>query len=470
MTMKFSLPLLLLPVLAHSAPCPFSATTNEVPEDGIHRHLRRRLSSLVGEGKMKRELKALIKKRQIEMEGGNTTRNLIQTECMTQATYDDIQDDIAQMAAIIQENSGDGELGHFIGGIVRLAAHDFMDFDRNPDEGAEFGGSDGCLDFSHPANAGLPDLWCDDEDACPLKHLYDTTYSSTISKADFWVIAANAAIAETAVEDLNLPFRFGRVDSDSCPNSSIRLPEPGGCSDIEATFIGRMGVSWRDATALMGAHTLGRGDENASGHVGTWVQSDLASTIFDNGFYRETVNRGWRPRTTPVGTDWTWGGNTRGVMMLNTDICLRFDIPDGDEQDCCTNINQPNHCRDDSLPQCPSSETVRPEAFAAFEEFNSGGRNNTPFYNAFSSAWVKATENGYDEGSLHNLVNTCDPTPVPSTSPPTTSSAPSEATPCNDIEGTFSTRNGDRDCAWVIRKMKCDKFGETFCPDSCELC
>ena len=212
----------------------------------------------------------------------------------------------------------------------------------------------------------------------------------------------------TEANPLHLPFRYGRVDRDICPESSSRLPESGGCSDVEDTFINRMGVSWTDAVALMGAHTLGRGDENFSGHAGTWVQSDAESIIFDKRFYQQAVSRGWHPRNTPVRTDWTWGGRNRATLMLNTDICLRFDIPDGDSQNCCTNTDQPRDCRDANLPQCPSSETVRPEAFSAFETFRNSGRRNRSFYEAFSTAWEKATENGYDEFTLQDLRSTCD--------------------------------------------------------------
>jgi len=136
---------------------------------------------------------------------------------------------------------------------------------------------------------------------------------------------------------------------------------------------------------------LGRGDQNFSGHPGTWVQNDEESTIFDKQFYEEVLDRGCRPRQTDVAdNDWTWGGSNRGVMMLNTDICLRYDIDDGSP--CCTNTNE--NCRDNSVQniQCDDSSDVRPEAFAVFNEFVAGNRgDNDAFFSAFSSAWVKAT-------------------------------------------------------------------------------
>lgn len=469
--MKVSFYLFLFATLSSvGTSCPFSKTSTDIPDDIQHRHLRRRMASL-REGETKDKLASIIKKQSLKSEG---MKRSLQTTCMTNANYNDIRNNIAQMAEVIDD---DGDRGHFFGGIVRLAAHDFMDFDRTQESAARLG-SDGCLDFSHEANAGLPDIWCPDHDDCPLTALYDTSYASFMSRADFWVASANAVVELTSVNNsLRLPFRWGRVDRDECIESSERLPGASGCSEVEDTFITRMGVSWRDAVALMGAHTLGRGDEDFSGHDGTWVQSDEQSTIFDKAYYRETVRRSWRPRRNNIAddSDWTWGGRNRGVMMLNTDICLRFDI-DGNDSNCCTNNANGRICR--TLPRCPSSAGVRPEAFNAFEEFRGRGNNNNnngPFYEAFSEAWQKATENGYDGNSLHALTDTCGATDEPTVSPtvsPSASAAPTIENECEDIEGPVRGGGGGgriRDCAWVRRARRCRRFGD-LCPVSCGLC
>ncbi|GFH45484.1 hypothetical protein CTEN210_01958 [Chaetoceros tenuissimus] len=137
-----------------------------------------------------------------------------------------------------------GDRGHFMGGIVRLAAHDFMDYDLNgPSNGEELGGADGCIDFSNAANAGLLDLWCDDPDMCPFKALYEVAYSF-MSVADFWVASASSVIKNASPnERLDMNFRWGRVDSDACDHSSARLPGPSGCDQVESTFINRMALS-----------------------------------------------------------------------------------------------------------------------------------------------------------------------------------------------------------------------------------
>ncbi len=163
-----------------------------------------------------------------------------------------------------------------------------------------------------------------------------------------------------------------------------------------------------------------RGDARFSGHDGTWVDNDLESTIFNKRYYEEVPRRIWRPRQTSAGVNWTWGGNNRGVMMLNTDICLFHDIPDGNNQNCCTDISR--DCRDSTIQnnQCPSSAGVRPEAFAAFSEFiggtNLNNPNNQPFFNAFTTAWTLATEIAHSDDELFPLSNTCSgdtPAPVP---------------------------------------------------------
>ena len=173
--------------------------------------------------------------------------------CFNTDRYNSIYADIENIKNSI---GNDVDRSHFLGGIVRLEAHDFMDFDvsnrRKPL------GSDGCLILDSPMNVGLGSIWCD---SCPLKQLYDQKYSD-LSRADFWVAAANAVIYLTSIDnslDLRDTFYWGRTTRDSCPGSDSRLPTTAGCQDVEDVFLTRMGLTWKDAVALLGAHTLGRG-------------------------------------------------------------------------------------------------------------------------------------------------------------------------------------------------------------------
>ena len=203
----------------------------------------------------------------------NEARRL-QTACngdfvFTTALYEQIQTEVAEMGNNLNANNGDR--GRFYGGILRLAAHDFMDFDRNAAAGEE-GGSDGCLIFTEEDNIGLEATWVE-EGVSPMpaiQVLYESIYEPMgMSRADYWVAIANAVVkAASPNQVLDLPFRYGRNTSEDCSFAVGRQPKANGCSDVEEVFINRMGVTWRDATALMGGHTLGAG--SASGHVGIW--------------------------------------------------------------------------------------------------------------------------------------------------------------------------------------------------------
>lgn len=151
--MKFSLSLSILLATLHAnivAACPFSnGDDNNLtpPDDANHKNLRRRrvLASLSEDEGIRSAIADLAAKRQ--------ARNLQDSACVSTAIYDAIHDDMVDIANAIV--NGDGtpnqrERGHFFGGIVRLAAHDFMDFDRNTPEDSL--GPDGCLDFTHAAN------------------------------------------------------------------------------------------------------------------------------------------------------------------------------------------------------------------------------------------------------------------------------------------------------------------------------
>ena len=177
----------------------------------------------------------------------------------TRAAYEALDADLLALQREIRDD--DAARGHFLGGIVRLAAHDLMDYDPGRARGDEMG-PDGCFDPDHRNNAGLSRVWCD---GCPLQRLHARRYGH-VSRADFWVAAANAAIRQTSggALDLRDTFRWGRRDRDECGGSGARLPRPAGCRETEEVFLRRMGLSWRDVTALLGAHTLGRGDRRVS--------------------------------------------------------------------------------------------------------------------------------------------------------------------------------------------------------------
>jgi hypothetical protein len=242
-----------------------------------------------------------------------------------------------------------------------------------------------------------------------------------LSRADFWIASANAVIYLTSVNnelDLRNTFFWGRETSDICPGSDDRLPTSAGCQEVEGVFLQRMGLSWKDAVALLGAHTLGRGNAEFSGHHGTWAANDAEALIFNKKYYEELIGRAWTPRG--LGTtkqDWTWisgnPSNQTPKMMLNTDMCLVYDI-DSTKQ-CCSNTglfksNGQSRCDNNANRQCRSysQNNSRIQATSAVVNYLGGSTpnsNNTPFYNAFTIAWFKATTNGMD--NLKPLSDTC---------------------------------------------------------------
>eukprot|EP00985_Skeletonema_marinoi_P010342 scaffold4863_cov149-Skeletonema_marinoi.AAC.1 len=243
---------------------------------------------------------------------------------------------------------------------------------------------------------------------CLLTNLYASKYSERqISRADFWIACANAVIRQTSVNnglDLRDTFEWGRVDANSCSGQGNRLPSPRGCSQTEDVFLTRMGLTWTDATALMGAHTIGRGDTGFSGHHGTWVPNNNEAMMFDKTYYEEVFLNSWHPRN--IGTpreDWTTGNGVDRVM-LNTDLCLVMEIDDN--MPCCTGTRCTGLSR--RCPRLPDNHP-RSEAFEAFREYLGGSYpndNQVPFYNAYREAWRKATKVG--QKNLSPLADNCD--------------------------------------------------------------
>ena len=141
--------------------------------------------------------------------------------------------------------------------------------------------------------------------------------------------------------------------------------------------------------------------------------------MFDKQYYEEIYLNSWHPRNVGKSNqDWTTGKSKSGSarMMLNTDLCLVFDIEN--TFPCCTRTNKffsngLNQCLDKQLSKikCPhySESDSRSAATAAVKEYLGGSypnTNNVPFYTAFSDAWGKATTNGRE--NLSPLAESCE--------------------------------------------------------------
>merc|ERR1719273_893240 len=196
--------------LITSKPCPFSGISSYPPDGNLRHHHHHLVNSTQNETSSQQQHPKQQQQRALQSSPDCTTIESLRNE----------------IKSLADEIPNHDERGHFFGGIVRLASHDFMDFDGTVTSNQ--GGSDGCLDFTHDINKGLSDIWCKE---CPYTLLY-ANYAQEMSRADFWVAGANAVVAITSGYRVNLPFKYGRVDNDgSCLESSDRIPTGDtGCS------------------------------------------------------------------------------------------------------------------------------------------------------------------------------------------------------------------------------------------------
>ena len=185
-----------------------------------------------------------------------------------------------------------------------------MDYDPSAAEG-EQGGSDGCVDFEDVDNTGLDG--CVHKDENSLQQVY-SDWCEQVSLADFIVIAAEAVMSASATSpiDFATSFKYGRSTSATCSFNHGRLPTGSDtCTEVEETFVDRLGLSWAETAALMGVHTIGRTNPDNSGFSGWW--SDGANQqIFNNDYYRSIMLKGWTPKD---GTNWGYP-NISQVFLL----------------------------------------------------------------------------------------------------------------------------------------------------------
>jgi hypothetical protein len=364
------------------------------------------------------------------------------TQCMTKDTYDSIVSDVGVALESVKTNLEDCWAGNcpetdWAGCVLRMAGHDFMDYDA----GKDTGGSDGCTDMNHEDNKGLKECLIDGEYDQNLVDIYEK-YCVTVSLADFLVIAAEGVILHTRENVLmddpmapkidlknNGPFMFGRQTSHECPGSAECLPNPErGCMAVEDTFVSNMGLTWRQSAALMGVHSLGQARGHNSGYVGWWSDPEN-SRKFNNNYFVSLQRKGWRPQKAVCGNEeknqWYASGPGRVKQgenlefMLDTDMCLAFSETDpvgastngngvGDpvlakRSMCCgwmmehptthEHIQSYNEaCGLFDLNNCGSTTEALGAAGMDVTEF---ADDEAVWLKVFQEAWTKATTNGH---------------------------------------------------------------------------
>ena len=264
---------------------------------------------------------------------------------------------------------------------------------------------DGCVDHTNPDNAGLFEV------TAMLDTLW-LPHCSLVSRADFWVLASKVVLERSAgVAGYTVPMRFGRTDAVTCVSGAVpsRLPgAEGQVDEIDRVFVHAMGLSRRDAVALIGAHSLGRAQRQFSGYEGPWTGN---ANRFDNTLYSGLINRPWDIQLkTDTHTEWRDGQQR---LALNADMALvysNFENFDVNSQRCGGN-RFPGAC---DLSQLAGIS----------QEYAS---DNTLFLTEFAEAFQRMTEVGYSEAelSISTSTTTIAPTTTTSTTPvPTTTPSP----------------------------------------------
>jgi hypothetical protein len=271
------------------------------------------------------------------------------------------------------------KLGDIIGAMVRLSFHD----------AAGGGGANGCVDFTERDNNGLQEV------VGQLDKIYhDNHLNHIISKADFWVLAANTALR--VAKGPTIEFRWGRIDCHSCLgiDDGLLPNATGGFRQMEEVFKVRMGFTDREIVALLGAHCLGRMELKNSGFEGGWTKHQ---NLFSNVYYFLIPGLPWIKNVNVAG-NFIWNTPT-GEVMLNADMSLFTDVsvlsctnfggrgfggPPGGPPGGNTNFTQ--------SPSCQNS-TVRyfGQLYAA---------NQTLWFEDFAPAYAKLQMVGYTNGEL----------------------------------------------------------------------
>jgi len=295
------------------------------------------------------------------------------TRCMSQELYDDVVRSIHELTESLSDecNADECEQADFAGCVLRMAGHDFMDYD--PTSGT--GGADGCTSMENADNAGLAECLYlstagSDGISVSLQDAYES-FCSEVSLADFLVIAAEAIMSLRSVGEsqqlLSTQFKanfwYGRTTGfEGCQFADHALPNPAdSCVAVERVFVDALGLDWEMAAALMGVHTLGRAEGRLSGYSGWWSTPEH-SRRFNNDYFVSMLAKSWCPEMNVNGcsdadaetglctakNQWQRCDVDRDVlgqaheMMLDTDLCLFYrDGASGDgvlrasEDNCC---------------------------------------------------------------------------------------------------------------------------------------
>jgi len=191
-------------------------------------------------------------------------------------------------------------------------------------------GCDGCIDMSHPDNAGL------ELSVEYLDQKAPAWLETGLSKADLYalgaMVAANMALGNAGWESDLSNFEIGRTDCDPTQVTEEIFPD----SHVSpfAFFEEHFGFSPRETTVIMGAHTLGRAQLGNSGFQNFWTPNAFE---LGNDYYVALERPPWRQIMVPGGSNFQWdqrpppGRQGAPLLALNADMFLiRNAMPNAD--------------------------------------------------------------------------------------------------------------------------------------------
>lgn len=289
--------------------------------------------------------------------------------------------DVVKLASLIRDRiyclnnatDNDGIRYHpLIPGLVRLGFHSSIDRTQI-----------GCVNLDDQRQAGLRVA------VEEMERLYQQTrvdpYYADVSRSDLWALGSIVAIEVATHASLFVNFSYGRCDdcgADSYATSQlIRLPDQAYTGDetiayLESTF----GMTYGEAVAIMGAHSLGFVTDGAGHIIDKWIPNP---ELLTNGYYVDMMNGslGWKqvPHYYPPQnrTAWAWTHGDGTHIYLNCDMGLykALSVPDN-----ATGVS------DCTYSKCPLAGS---NLWVAYFAANLNG-----FYDHFASAFAKMLDHG----------------------------------------------------------------------------
>jgi hypothetical protein len=302
----------------------------------------------------------------------------------------------------------------YLAKAIRLVFHDCM--------GNEDYGCDGCVDLTHPDNAGLDLIM---HKLLPIVR----NHWRFFSRVDIWAICSLTAldISSSMFEHDAPGFKMTFIGRKDCPNADEigdggdkveMYPEYINSQSLVHHFYKYFGFDARCTTAVMGTHGMammhpwnsGQGD---GPYPAKWAEGK--SYILDNWYFKGFM-KPWtyelRPNTEfpaigpkkqwywESGEDGFWNGDGYDegkLVMLDADMALKYDFSDYQDQNgyvyCKASYDVKHHG-----PQAAQAVPLCPMAYDTYEYIEEYAYDNLKFLYDVEYCMIKMFTTGYRHG------------------------------------------------------------------------